>query len=146
MSEEKWKSDLDSLFKEKASREEKQAEDLEINKKKVSGHISSVVFPAFKELKAELEKHGREVKIYQGEDSASIEVIFQGNKEIDYRFRVNVSPHSTHPYPETQNIDKDGKRFTSEGTFMHGSQSFNIEDVTKEIIIDSFMENYKRRP
>lgn len=137
-----WKSDLDSFFEAKASREEKQSKNLEANRKRVSDYISSVVIPAFEELKIELEKHGREVTIHMGSDLASLEVNYQMDLELDYRFKVRISAKGTFPYPETRFMEQ-GKRYIAEGYFRSGSQDFTIEDLSREEIIKSFLVDYK---
>jgi hypothetical protein len=138
-----WKSDLASLFSEKEENKNNE-EKLKITRAGVTKFYSEVVIPAFEELKIELEKYHREVKLYTGEVYASIIVGHQGETEANYSIRVRIIPGRAFPFPETIFIEpSDGKSYRVEGFLRTGSQDYDITQINKDEIIQDFLSNYK---
>ena len=77
-----WKSDLDDMFKSREQKADAAAEKQKETQTAVEEYLSTEVIPAFEELKAQLEKHGRQVTVSKRSDSASIIMGFQGNEEF----------------------------------------------------------------
>ena len=97
-------------------------------------------YSCLEELRSELEKHGREVAVYKGAEFASIRVTFQDSLEFEYR----VKTIGLRVYPETLFKEKRGKQtYKSEGSYSAGQNTF--QDITKAVIINHFLEDYKRQ-
>jgi len=140
MSMEAWKKDLREFFKARnAGKKEEKRDDK--TKSQVAGFYSSKVKPAFKQLKKELKSHGRNVESSVGEDSASIEVRFEGRLELDYRIKVR----DLRPFPETHYLDNNGHGITAEGSFKRSVQGADVFDITGDDIIQNFLVEYKSR-
>lgn len=135
-----WKKDLSSFYKEFEEVEKKKQdkeEKIKKEKSEVPSFYSLKVIPVLKELKTELEKHGREVELLEDIDVAipSIIVRFKGKEEFSYSMRVKtsqdrVSPRSSiycRSYPVKSSI-KDGSR---------------MSDISKDDIIQDFLGRYK---
>jgi hypothetical protein len=141
-----WKSDLDDFFQKKEVKNKTIEVQLEETKSKVINFFKEVVVHAFEELKTEMEKHQRDVKISSGTDSASIVVYINGEKEFDYSIKVRVHPQRAIPYPETRFRDRtDGKTYRAEGFLRSGSQDYSINDISKDEIIKHFLTDYKNQ-
>jgi phosphoserine phosphatase len=141
---EKWKVDLNNFFRKKAKESQHELE------KKTQTHqmepivaefFSSTIAPAFNELKTELEKHGKTVKLYTGNvKEQSIEVYSNYNLELAYLVTAEISPNGVHIYSKITSRDKkDGRRRNAAGRFSHG-----ISNITKEEVIQNFLNYYKR--
>jgi excinuclease UvrABC nuclease subunit len=136
----KWQDDLKSIFeaqKVDESGEKKAAEVRSHVKKFFSGKVK----PVFKKLKKELEKYDREVNITIGDHSGAIEVINQGQLELDYKVKVR----DIFPYPETLYQDVSGNRIWAEVSFREGIQKYSIYDLPEDVILENFLREYKSR-
>jgi hypothetical protein len=139
-----WKEDLDRFLRQKATNtvsEEKEAE-----QKKLEGKIflASKVLPAFAELKVQLEKNGRMVTIYSGQDNVNIIVKNAGLEEFNYS--IEVSP--LRAAPQTVEIITDrrtGKKLNAQGTLRSRSPDYSMSGITKEEIIQEALRKYKDR-
>lgn len=110
----------------------------------VKDFYTSKVIPAFEELKTELEKKGREVNLDANKESTSIEVKFEGEEEFHYAIKVRIYPDHAVPYPEIHYTDRNsGRRYSSKGSMRSGTQNYDISDISKEEIIQHFLEKYK---
>ena len=138
---EDWKKDLDDLFRTTQEEAQKKKRGKEEDKSEAIKFYESIVIPAFTELKSELERHGRKVKIYkESGEYASISIIHEGNEEYNYALKVR----NLRPIPETEFTDiRIGKRFKSEGSMRSGSQDYIITDISKDEIIRHFLCGYK---
>jgi len=143
-SSEDWKEDLDRFLRQKATNtasDEKVAE-----QKKLEGKIflASKVLPAFADLKVQLEKNGRMVTIYSGQDNVNITVKNAGLEEFNYS--IEVSP--LRAAPQTVEIITDrrtGKKLNGVGTLRTRSRDFSLSSITKEEIIQEALRKYKDR-
>jgi hypothetical protein len=142
---EDWKKELNNYFKEKEKLEEKNKANEVQSKKDAGDFISSIVVPAFNELKKELEKNGREVNISSHKESAYISVKFSDVEEMDYGIGVRIHPHMAYPFTTTRTRAKTGEIYLSEGVIRSGAQDYTVSDISKEDIIQSFLTNYKMR-
>jgi len=140
-----WKSDLANSFKKKGENKKSDEEKLKITKEEVVKFFLQIVIPAFRELKTELEKYGRDVRITNSSESSMIEVHYEGQMEIDYSIKVRIFPGRAIPYPETRfNEKSDMKTYRAEGTLRSGSQDYDISQITKDEIIQKFLTDYKQ--
>lgn len=141
---EQWKADLANLFQDVAQEQKKTEEQLSLTKAEASDFYATVVGPAFEELRAELEKHGRKVDVTVNSRRASIVVTHDGIQEMDYSVMVRTHPGRVFPYPETRfTSTSDGRNYRSEGYFRSGLQDYTIKDITKEEIIKHFLGDYR---
>jgi len=140
-----WKKILASFFEkqkeEKGEKEEKRSQE----KLRVEKFYSTIVNPAFEELKSELKKHGREVEAYtERRDFASIVVQFEGEEELDYSIEVMLYPGLAFPRPVIHYTEwTSSRRLRAEGFLRKGIQDYDISDITKEEIIEHFLNEYK---
>jgi len=143
-SSEDWKEDLDRFLRQKATNtasDEKVAE-----QKKLEGKIflASKVLPAFADLKVQLEKNGRMVTIYSGQDNVNIIVKNADLEEFNYS--IEVSP--LRAAPQTVEIITDrqtGKKLNAVGTLRTRSRDYSLSSITKEEIIQEALRKYKDR-
>ncbi len=136
---EDWKRDLKSFFEaQKIDREPR--EDSE-TPPLVEKFYASAVRPTLKSLKKELERYGRQVKVAIGSNFAAIDVTHQGRLEINYQIKVR----GTNPYPEIYYQDRNGNGIWSEGAFRRGIQKYTVHDLTKDVILENFLREYKAR-
>ncbi len=142
---ENWKKILaNTLKKQKEGRREKEIKHSH-EKLRVEKFYSTVVTPAFNELKSELKKYGREVEVYtERKDFASIIVSFEAEEELDYSIEVMISPVHVFPRPVIHYTEwASSRRLRVEGLLRKGTQNYDISDITKEEIIEHFLNEYK---
>ena len=133
-----WKDDLKKFFEERrpGSGTLKAEAGIPPGVRKFYG---SVVKPAFRDLRKELERYGREVTVDTGDDHASIEVRFEGRIELNYRIAVE----GTRPRPESFYQVPSGGGLRSEGSFKTGARPAEITDVSKDDIMADFLREYR---
>lgn len=140
-----WKEDLSDFYKEEERKKQDKKEEIEKKRSEVKNFYSSKVIPAFRELKTELEKHGREVFFYSYEDHAAIVVAFKGKQEFSYIMRVER--HSgDRPLPSPYiSWKKGGLNYGKRSPMKPENQiySFPIYDISKDDIIEHFLKQYK---
>jgi hypothetical protein len=140
-----WKKTLANFFKkQKESRGEKEIKHSH-DKLRVEKFYSTIVNPAFEELKSELRRYGRDVEVYiERKDFASIIVNFEGEEELDYSIEVMISPVRVFPRPVIHYTEwASSRRLRVEGLFRKGRQDYDISDISKEEIIEHFLNEYK---
>jgi hypothetical protein len=135
-----WKDDLKHFFKEGDIdlAQEKRDEKLRSEVKKF---YLKTVQPAFKKLKKELERYGREVNLAVSDSLAAIEVEFEGRLELKYQVKVR----DIHPYLAIHYQDAMGNEIWAEGNFREGSQRVEIFGLSTDEIIQNFLKEYKAR-
>ena len=135
-----WRNNLES-FLETAERRKR-----EKSSYNMSDFMQGVVTPAFEELTRELAKYGRDVTIRHTEASASLTVQMGGNEEIRYRILGRPFPTGIRPYAQIRCRERNGLRLiTVESMIRSGTQDYTIEDISKDEIIQNFLDNYIRR-
>ncbi|MFZ2052907.1 MAG: hypothetical protein WAU81_01805 [Candidatus Aminicenantales bacterium] len=135
-----WKDDLKEFFEEGEVEKTRKKRDAEL-RSKTKKFYSSRVQPAFKKLKKEVERYGREVRIAVSENFGAIEVEFEGRLELNYQVKVR----DIHPYLEIRYQDASGNGIWAEGTFREGVQKADISSLSTEEIIQNFLREYKSR-
>jgi hypothetical protein len=141
-----WKSELANSFSKKEQINKVNEEKIKAIQGEVAKYYSEVVVPAFEELKAELEKYQRKVKVSSGIDFATIEVKNKRELELIYSLKVRILPDGAIPYSETRFRDKSkNKSYRAEGKLRYGSKDYDLSQITKDEIIEHFLSHYKRQ-
>lgn len=135
-----WRTKLrDSLKVTEKNRQEK--ESMEMNR-----FITEVVLPAFADIADEMKDHGRTAAIRHTETTASINIQFNGEDEMIYRIQGRTFPTNTLPFADIRFRERKGLRLIRvENMFRDGSTPYSMADITKDEIIENFVENYTRR-
>lgn len=133
-----WKDDLRRFFEGRSSGETAEGADAG-TRAEVRKFYASRVRPAFKELRKELGRYGREVALEVGDDHASLDVRFRGRLELNYRIVVR----GTRPHPESYYQVPSGGGLRSEGAFKTGARPAELTDLSKEDIIADFLREYR---
>jgi hypothetical protein len=133
-----WKDDLKRFFEERSSGATTAKADASV-RAEVRRFYDSRVKPAFKELRKELGRYGREIAVDVGDDHASIDVRYEGRLELSYRIVVR----GTRPHPESYYQVPSGGGLRSEGSFKTGARPAELEDLTKDDIVADFLREYR---
>ena len=142
---ENWKKTLTTILKKQ--KEDKGEKEIKHSHEKlrVEKFYSTIVNPALKEIMSELRRHGRDVDVYtERPDFASIIVNFEGEEELDYSIEVMISPVRVFPRPVIHYTEwASSRRLRVEGLLRKGRQNYDISDVSKEEIIEHFLNEYR---
>ena len=135
-----WRQKLGQHFQEaEKTKQDKDASEM-------TGFISDVVVPAFEEILAEMESHGRDVTVRVAGTSAMISVRNEGEEELIYRIQGRTFPTKVLPYAEIRFRERKGlKLIRVESMFRDGSEDYSLTDITTDEIIESFVGEYTRR-
>lgn len=133
-----WRNELSEHFTRSAREAQGEQEKRAAIQARVDQFYREKVTPALEEVRAELEKHGKQVEVHGG----SITVKHEGM--LKYRFSVEVrqSLVTAHAFPRTMSTDSTGQRYTAEGFFRSGVQDYTVDDLTKEEIIRYLIRDY----
>jgi hypothetical protein len=137
---EDWKQKLANLYEKKLAEINQENARQKQNDESALQYITLVVLPAFEELKAELEKHGREVTIHNRRESAVLEIIFGQNHEFGYEIQIRGAEGIRKIINAVNRTDR--KRYSNEGGIGTSSNDNRITTVTKEQIIEDFLKEY----
>jgi choline/glycine/proline betaine transport protein len=108
--------------------------------------LAQVVTPAFEELAAELEKHGRTAAIRNSVVTAQLLVMNGGEEEMLYRIQAKPMPDRILPQAEIRSRERKGlKYFTTEAMLRSATPAYRLADITREDIIQNFLQHYMRR-
>ena len=138
-----WETDLDTFFSTTEQKQQDDAVKLVESQKVAADFLAQEVAPAFEEVKALLEKHGRKVESSVGTDEAHMTVHYHGNKELDYTVVCRVRPGFAVAIPLTRGYDG-GEHYRAEGFFRSGAQDYGCEDLKKDEIINNLLDTYKQ--
>ncbi|MDI6774995.1 MAG: hypothetical protein QME60_06330 [Verrucomicrobiota bacterium] len=135
-----WKGKLGVFFHEvEKVKQEKSGAD-------VARFVVEVAIPAFEEIKTEMEKHGRTVTIRNQVGSATLSVHHNTEEELTYRIQCRIFPAHIVPYVDLRFRQRKGLRLIRvEATIREGRSEYRLADITKEEIVEHFVENYTRR-
>jgi len=134
-----WKKDLSDFFNKIEEKERDKEKRIEKKKPEVESFYLSKVNPAFKELKTELEKYGREVVLLLENidiGTASIIVRFKGKQEFSYSMRVKTSQDRVSPRPSIY-----CRRYLLVMSSIKDSS--RMSDISKDDIIQDFRVQYE---
>ena len=135
-----WRNNLNSFF------EKPDTEETSRKRPEFDIFISEVVMPAFEDILKEMESHGRTVTIRSSGSSAAIIVHKGGEEEMTYRIQGRTFPNGVLPFAQIRFRERNGlKLLTVENMFRSGSPDYRLSDITREEIIQNFVENYTKR-
>jgi hypothetical protein len=100
--------------------------------------FASVAAPAFQEIKAELEKRGREVSVDSDAHHASIKITYQDHIEFDYA----LYGRTMRIYPVKTFADR-GSSFNAEGSLRSDAKDFTVREMTKNELIQHCLKAYE---
>jgi choline/glycine/proline betaine transport protein len=139
-----WQRELASFFQHKEQKQIETEQNLSEARAEVADFCRNVVVPALEDVKTELEKYDRDVRIGSGSEWARISVSHKGEMEFEYTLKVRVVPGRVFHYPETRFRDRsDGKTHRAEGFLRSGRRDYSIASITKEEIIHDLLAEYK---
>jgi len=133
-----WQDDLGTFFKQK---EQTHAEQ---ERSEVERFISDVAMPAYEQLKAELEKYGREVSIRETASAATIAVQSCGVDEFRYSLQGRTFPEGILPFAELLSRERKGIRMIRTESMVRSGSDYTISDITPDEVIAHFLSHYKR--
>ncbi len=133
-----WKDDLNDFFKNEEQKAKMSEEESKEATAMVETFISTIVKPAFEELKAQFEKNGKEVNVSVGQDSASIAIDPNKYEKFDYR----ISARGSMPYTE-QRSKMEGQTYKWNEYLRNSNMGYTAADITKEEVINHFISAYQ---
>ena len=134
-----WRNSMDSFFKE--SNETKKHKDIT----DFTSFVRDIGLPAFRELRDQMEKHGRELTIKETVSSLTARVSYQGKEEVVYGIYGRTFPNGVLPYAEVKYRVRNSLKITKvESMIRSGTPDYDMSDVTKDEVIESFLGHYMR--
>ena len=135
-----WKQDLNQFFTDaEKARATEETTDL-------GRFLRDVALPAFEELRAELEKHGRQVTVRQTESAATLMATKNGVEELTYRIEGRRFPSKVLPTVEVRFREPKGLKYISAQSMLRsGEPNYDMLDITRDEVIRHFIEHYTYR-
>ncbi len=133
-----WQDDLGAFFKEK---EQTHAE---LERSEIERFITDVAMPAYEQLKAELEKYGREVSLRETASAATLTVQNNGADEFRYSLQGRTFPEGILPFAELLSRERKGIRMIRTESMLRSGGAYSISDVASDEVIAHFLTHYKR--
>jgi hypothetical protein len=134
-----WRNNMDSFFeKNNETKKNKDATDF-------TRFVRDTAMPALKELRDQMEKHGREMTIKETVSSLTARVSYQNKEELVYGVYGRLFPSGVLPYAEVKFRERNGLKITKvERMIRSGKPDYKMSDVSKDEVIASFLEHYMR--
>ena len=104
--------------------------------------LNETVKPAFQAIKAELEQEGRSLILQVGRLAASLEVVGPAGFEFTYSIQVQVAPDQVMPPERVYWFERRGMQY-DEPLLRPGKQNYPASDITRDEIIQDFLQHYK---
>lgn len=139
-----WKQELEDFFlKTKASSDIKQKVYDEKLKER-DEFYTQVVFPAFTEIRDELDKRNRKVELENPGEmrGVTITVWWKGIQEIKYSIQLTYIGSKLHPLAYVYS-DAVGRPFQVKSQLKRHRTNYFVKDISKNDITRNFVENYK---
>ena len=123
---------------------DKQDGDLADARKQIQDFINQTVRPAFDEIKAELEKQGRDIEVYDYETSARLIVRRDGAEEFRYAVRGRALRRAAVAFPELD--DPNTPRILRAEVVLRSGVTgeYELEEFTHHGIIEDFLYEYAK--
>ncbi len=134
-----WRNNMDSFFKE--NNETKKNKDIT----DFTRFVCDTAMPALKEIREQMEKHGRDVTIKETVSSLTARISYQGKDELIYGVYGRTFPNGVLPYAEVKFRERNGLKIAKVETMIRsGKPDYNMSDVAKDEVIESFLGHYMR--
>ncbi|MFO7869905.1 MAG: hypothetical protein R6V03_00530 [Kiritimatiellia bacterium] len=134
-----WKNRLDGFFNE----EKEKPGNRDVSE--MAAFIKNAAMPAFAEISAELEKHGRFTDIRTSETSAAIIVQKDNKEEFTYRLQSRTFPNGVMPYAEIRFRERGGLRYITVEAMIRSNTDCSIRDIDSETVVEHFVRHYTSR-
>ena len=124
--------------------DEKDFATLRDSREKGAAFIDQAVVPAFREIRRELQKHGREVAIEKLRFQAGLIVTREGKEEFRYAVRVRVFRRAVATFPELERPDT--PRVLRGEIILRGGvhRDYDLSDFSRQGIIEDFLHEYAK--
>ena len=139
-----WRADLDDIISSPA-RQIEPTQHQSLREIDDEGFLAEVVLPAFKDLRVELERHGRTVTIDDQPlyKSVSLAVEFGKEPELEYLIKAEASGgvgrvKADILYPTDRGSE------TADGALTEEARGKSFSEITREDIIGSFLRDYRK--
>lgn len=138
-----WRSQLNEIL-QRRTKPAAPPRDVEAARRQLEQFIDETVMPAFEELKSELEKNEREVKIERRRYHATITVFRNGKEEFSYAIRGRAYHKMALAFPELSR-QREPTIARAEVVLRSGAHhDREITKFTKEQVIADFLDAYAK--
>jgi len=142
---EDWKKELDRYIKEQKNTKKDSKQKKEVVKKAVKRFIKGEVIPAFDALRREFKKHKIELEVDSKKDWAAVLVKRKKHKEFVYEVNISMTDGELAASKSVYTANKKGKlKLGGEGKIGNSQNSYLLNSIKKEDIIQDFIDDYKR--
>lgn len=150
---EEWKSRLKKILEGTEDKSKKAAEHSTSSadtRYHIIGFIENAVVPAFRVIKKELENEGREVVIdapdeLENKSSITVSITIYNNNEEEFFYSIRGRPYQKMSFAFPYHIEEEPKHCKAEIVLRSGVlQSIDIENYSKEDIINNFLNEYSK--
>lgn len=137
------------MFTDKKKEEGVKQQKISEIKDQFAEFIKTTARLALEEVSEELKKYERVAEVFDnGFDYVSITVKKkdkQGFMEEEFQYAIKLprDAQRAHPIPEIHFRDKDRQFYRTEGFIRSGGQDYTVKDITKEEIVNHFVNEYK---
>lgn len=112
---------------------------------RVERFLGEVAEPAFRDLHAELERHGRQVRIARGPDEIALTVLDpHGHEEFHYRIVARSYRPASFAFPEFDTKEGEGTSSRAEVLLRSGPASHDVAHFDREQLIRHFLHEYRK--
>jgi choline/glycine/proline betaine transport protein len=133
-----WQNDLGAFF------EEKEQTHAEQERSEVERFLTDVAMPAYEQLRAELEKYGRDVSIRETANAAALIVQHEGADEFHYSLQGRTFPEGVLPFAVLVSRERKGIRMIRTESMLRSGSDYALADITSDEVIAHFLTHYKR--
>lgn len=135
-----WKDELERIIFDKQSSQP--TEDTPAVEDVLQRYIDDVVIPAFTELKAQMEQHGRTVQVRKEGPLAAITVFFEDKEEFSMAVRARVYRRGADLFPTVETSERDLDLKAEVVLYGGTTQEQPLDSLTHQRIIDAFVKAY----
>ncbi len=139
-----WRERLQRIVRAESRAERRPSVNVNQIREQINEFLDETVIPAFKEIRTELQKHGRDVRIEKHPYQAVITVRKAGKEEFSYAVRGRAYHKLSFAFPQFN--DKDESRILrAEVVLPSGPRpDHKVNQFTREGIIKDFLDEYAR--
>ncbi len=134
-----WQNSINDFF----NKNNEETKNKDIND--FTNFVKNTALPALREIRDQMEKHGREVVIRETVSSLTARIIYDGKEEFIYGVYGRLFPNGMLPYAEVKYRERNGLKITKVETMIRsGKPDYLMSDVTKNEVIENFLGHYMR--